>query len=173
MVWSDVPFVLVDGGYVPPESAEEGIDFIVVTDHNRDSISMSPIRIESRSRMINGTSRSYFTTDKVNISTSWSMLPSRIAASPVVFDSQTGAVVGGGEIYVADASSAALDIKEWYETHPDDFYVYLSYDIGAENAGTMTKYVDAKRVYFDSFSASLDKRGIYDMWEISVGLSEV
>lgn len=172
MVWSNVPFLLKDGGYIPPEFAEEGIDFIVITDHSRDAINMSPNRIESRSRMINGTSRSHHTADKYTISTSWSDLPSRIAQNPVAFDPLTGARIGGGDVYIADDASAALDIKQWYETHPGNFYLYLSYDMGAE-FDTMDKYVDQRLVYFESFSSSISKRGLYDFWNIDVSLGEV
>lgn len=172
MIWSDVPFILVDGGYVPPEMADEGTDFIIVTDHSRDPIDISYQRIESRSRMINGTSRSHYVTDKIRISTGWSMLPGRIASVPVTFDQVTGAQVSGGETYIADSASAALDIKQWYETHPGPFYVYLSYDLGSET-DTMTKYATMKKMFFESFSGSIPRRGIYDMWNISISLDEV
>lgn len=171
MIWSDVPFVLVDGGYIPPEYATEGEDFMVVTDHSRDAISLSPTRIESRARMINGTSRSYHTIDKTKISTSWSMLPSRIASTPVSFDPVTGQQIAGGEAYVADTASSATDLKQWYDTHAGNFYCYLSYDMGSET-DTMTKYADQKLVFFDSFSSSIKKRGLYDMWDISISLDE-
>lgn len=172
MIWSDVPFILHNGGYVPPETAVEGRDFIVVTDHSRSSLEMSPIRIESRSRMINGTSRSYHTADKAKIDTSWSLLPSRIASNPVVFDSLSGAISGGGDYYIADDASSAIDLIDWYDSHPDEFYVYLSYDLGSET-DSMTRYMDFKFMCFVSFAKSLEKRGIYDMWNISVGLEEV
>ena len=45
MIWSDVPFLLENGGYVPSRDAEEGTDFIFVTDHSRGPISMSKERI--------------------------------------------------------------------------------------------------------------------------------
>lgn len=172
MIWSDVPFILHNGGYVPPETAVEGRDFIVVTDHSRSALEMSPTRIESRSRMINGTSRSYYTADKAKIEASWTLLPSRIAANPVIFNNETGAVGGGGEYYIADDASAATDLINWYDSHPYEFYVYLSYDLGSEE-DTMTKYIDQKLFHFVSFGKTLEKRGIYDMWGISVSLEEV
>ena len=172
MIWSDKKFVLHNGGFVPAEDTEEGVDFIVITDHNRSAIELSPQRIEARSRMINGTSRSYFTADKVKISTSWSMLPSRIATSPVAFDSVSGERIAGGEAYVADDASSANDVKDWYDTHPGDFYVYLSYDLGSET-DSMDKYLIEKQMFFDSASFSIEKRGIHDFWNVSVSLDEV
>lgn len=172
MIWSDVPFLLENGGYVPSRDAEEGIDFIIVTDHSRGPISMSKERIESRSRMINGTSRSHHTADKLSLSTEWTLLPSRIAETPAVFDPVTGAQIAGGEAYVADKASAATDLNQWYDTHVGPFWVYLSYDLGA-GTDTMTKYSDARFMFFESYSTTLSKRGIYDMWDISVTLGEV
>ena len=171
MIWSDKRFVLHNGGFVPDEY-EEGVDFIVITDHNRDAIELTPQRIEARSRMINGTSRSYFTADKVKLSTSWSMLPSRIATMPVAFDEVSGARITGGEAYVADDASSANDIKDWYDTHPGDFYVYLSYDLGSET-DSMDKYIVELRMFFESASFSIQKRGIVDMWNINISLDEV
>ena len=172
MIWSDKQFVLSNGGYVPTDDAIEGESFIIVTDHARAAIEMSPERIESRSRMINGTSRSHFTADKLALSTSWSLLPGRIASQPVQFDRLIGSRVAGGESYVADEASSATDLRDWYSTHPGPFWVYLSYDAGSET-DTMAKYAGQYHMYFASFSASLVKRGMYDMWDISVSLSEV
>ena len=89
MVWSDeAPRLDVDGNYIPSGyelgSDPEGISaenlsqsFIILSDHNRSEISISTERFEQRQRMANGTMRSFFIADKLSISTSWSMLPSR------------------------------------------------------------------------------------------------
>lgn len=172
MIWSDKPFVLVDGGYVPTDDMEEGETFVVVTDHARSEIDLSPERIEARTRMINGTSRSHFTADKLTLSTSWDLLPSRIASEPIAFDKVTGAKIGGGCAYVADDASAAMDLIEWHKTHPGNFWVYMSYDLGSET-DTLTKYSDKRLMYFASFSKTLVKRGAYDMWNIGITLGEV
>jgi hypothetical protein len=87
MLWSDTPGVLSNGVYVPsgyevyqdltipPVDLDDS--FIILSDHNRAPLDVSTQRIEQRRRMINGTMRSYHTADKLTISTSWSMLPSR------------------------------------------------------------------------------------------------
>ena len=81
MLWSRNQGTLIEGLYVPDNSeygSDAGIeDFIVLTDHNRGPINFDIQRIENRKRMINGTMRSYHIADKLTISTSWNMLPSR------------------------------------------------------------------------------------------------
>jgi hypothetical protein len=89
MVWCDAPpRVDANGKYIPSGyelgSNTTGIleqyleqSFIVLSDHNRAELSISNERIEQRQRMANGTMRSFFIADKLTISTSWSMLPSR------------------------------------------------------------------------------------------------
>ena len=83
MVWCDErPRVDVNGNYIPL-GYELGSDntssqsFLILSDHNRAEIGMTNERIEQRQRMANGTMRSFFIADKLSVSTSWSMLPSR------------------------------------------------------------------------------------------------
>lgn len=75
IIFSNNPGLLTDGIYVP--SGDEGTDFIILSDHNRSPLNVSKQRIEIRQRMINGSMRSYHTADKINLSCSWSRLPSR------------------------------------------------------------------------------------------------
>lgn len=171
MIWSDKRFILHNGHYVP-EDLVEGEDFVVVTDHSRAPLEIEPERIEARSRMINGTSRSYHTADKTRLVTSWSLLPSRISVEPIVFDQVTGEKIAGGCSHVVDSGTAATDIKQWYDTHPGPFYVYLSFDHGSET-DTLETYDAELFMYFDSASFTLEKRGLYDMWNVSVSLGEV
>jgi hypothetical protein len=88
MLWSKNPGTLSNGLYIPngyevdanvPEDATENeIDqFIITSDHNRSALDFKPERIEQRERMINGRMRSYYTTDKMTISTGWDAIPSR------------------------------------------------------------------------------------------------
>lgn len=88
MLWSDNPGTLVNGLYVPsgfeidanvPEGADPDLidQFIFLSDHNRSPLDFSIERIEQRERMINGRMRSYHVDDKISISTSWDMIPSR------------------------------------------------------------------------------------------------
>lgn len=88
MLWSENPGTLVNGLYVPvgyevDADAPVGTDpdlldqFIVLSDHNRSPLDFSIERIEQRERMINGRMRSYHVADKISISTSWDLIPSR------------------------------------------------------------------------------------------------
>ncbi len=88
MLWSENPGTLVNGLYVPvgyevDANVPEGTDpdlldqFIVLSDHNRSPLDFGIERIEQRERMINGRMRSYHVADKISISTSWDMIPSR------------------------------------------------------------------------------------------------
>lgn len=88
MLWSENPGTLVNGLYVPAgyevdANVPEGTDpdlldqFIILSDHNRSPLDFSIERIEQRERMINGRMRSYHVDDKISISTSWDLIPSR------------------------------------------------------------------------------------------------
>jgi hypothetical protein len=61
--------------------------FLILSDDNRSAIDISKSRIEKRERMINGRMRSYHIADKTEISTSWSLLPSRSFSSDPNFSS--------------------------------------------------------------------------------------
>ena len=75
MLWANNAGSTVNGVRFPLGLEKE--DFVICSDHNRGEISISKQRIENRQRMVNGTMRSYHVADKVTISTSWQMLPSR------------------------------------------------------------------------------------------------
>jgi hypothetical protein len=88
MIWSDEAPTILDTKLIPigyeVGSDLTGIDpiaaetqFLILSDHNRSAIDIKTQRIEQRKRMVNGTMRSYHIADKLNISTSWDMIPSR------------------------------------------------------------------------------------------------
>jgi hypothetical protein len=89
MVWcEEMPTVDANGKFIPVgyEIGSDTTDipganlqpsFMIISDHNRSAIDITNERIEQRQRMANGTMRSFFIADKLSISTSWSMLPSR------------------------------------------------------------------------------------------------
>ena len=160
--------------YVAPTNIDEAnMDLIVLPDHGRAPIQTTPSRIESRSRMINGTSRSYWTADKISLSTSWDNLPSRLAQDGMEWIEGVQKPVG--PMFLADNGAPAILIKAWYETHPEPFWVYLSYDDGQTVTGNqlLKRYVEERRMYFASFSYTINKRGIYDFVDIDLGLEEV
>ena len=106
LLFSNNPGVIAphaSGGYYAPEGYEFGSynvnteeyvepDWMVLTDDNRKEISLSFERIEERKRMINSRMRSVYIGDKLKLSCSWDMIPSRAFDMPQqqAVDSTTG-----------------------------------------------------------------------------------
>jgi hypothetical protein len=190
MLWSDNPGTISDGFYVPLGTEvggesfvdEEG-SFIILSDHNREPIDFSFERIENRQRMINGRMRSYHVADKLNISTSWTMLPSRAYPLKANFSSSTGEVpeVLKGLEYTVDGGAGGVEMLDWYKNNSGSFWVFLSYDNytnfpnEATEFSNLNKYSEIVEVFFSDFTYTVAKRGgsNYDMWDISVTLEEV
>lgn len=159
--------------------------FIILSDHNRNEISISNQRIEQKQRMINGSMRSYHIADKLNISTSWNLLPSRSYFSNPTFNQTTGQTIFDGlEIpyaYTVDGGAGGVEMLDWYENHKGPFWVFLSYDKYTNFGDDYLAYVhlgeysQILQMYISSFDYSIVKRGRlnYDMWNISVSLEEV
>lgn len=200
MLLSDVPGTLTeDGFYVPvgyelgsngdivAASPEDAGTFLILSDHNRGEISFKPIRIEKRERMINGRMRSYHIADKLQISTSWSALPSRGFSASPEFDEdgvpvlRTKSTVSQGmsQMYTADGGAGGIELLDWYENHKGSFWLFLSYDrydnfVGETKYGNLNKYSDIIEVFFSDFSYSVEKRGQgHDFWNVSISLEEV
>lgn len=185
MLWADTAGTISNGIRIP--SGHEKEDFIICSDHNRKDISISQQRIEARQRMVNGTMRSYHIADKININTSWEMLPSRSYSRQVVFDTAGKAILSGDELeYTADGGAGGVELLDWYENHSGPFWVYLGYDkynapsqqvageVTDESFNYLSIYNDVRLMYFASFEYSVQKRGgrSHDMWSVSVSLEE-
>jgi len=188
ILFSNNSGTLQGGNYIP--NGNEWEDFIILTDGNRGEISMSQQRLESRQRMINGNMRSYWTADKLNLSTSWSRIPSRAYSESVDFDANTGQITdpsGTYTMYTVDGGAGGVDMLNWYEDHPGPFYVFLAYDKfrvdGVEDFNRLSKYNQVMKMYFSSFDYSIEKRGGawssggtatgFDFWNINMSLEEV
>lgn len=192
IIFSDNPGTLQSGMYIP--NGEEWEDFIILTDGNRGEISISQQRIESRQRMINGNMRSYWTADKLNLSTSWSRIPSRAYSTAVEFNESNGQIAtdpNNYSMYTVDGGAGGVDILNWYENHAGPFYVFLAYDKfrinGVENFNRLSGYNQVLKMYFSSFDYTIEKRGGtsqgnmwnnnktvgFDFWNISMSLEEV
>jgi hypothetical protein len=169
---------------------------LILSDHNRSPIDISKIRIETRDRMINGRMRSYHTADKMSISVSWEMLPSRSFAGDPLFSSSTGLPqnpfidrvtnpknpANTAEFqYTVDGGAGGVEILDWYENHTGPFWVYLAYDkynnFEAQNNkyGYLDVYNEGVEMYIADFSYSIQKRGTnnFDYYNVSVTLEEV
>jgi hypothetical protein len=188
LLFSDNSGTLDSGSYVP--IGTEGTDFIILTDGNRGEISMSQQRIETRQRMVNGNMRSYWTADKLNLSTSWNRIPSRAFSEDVDFNQTTGQVSDDPNtysMYTVDGGAGGVDLLRWYEDHSGPFYVFLGYDKfdinGTKNFNKMSVYNQVLKMYISSFDYSIEKRGGtwssggtatgFDFWNINISLEEV
>jgi hypothetical protein len=169
MLFTDA-YTSSSAGYIP--SGTEFQDFIILSDHSRSEIDVKPERIENRKRMINGTMRSYHIADKNTYSTSWEMLPSRAYDQEPVFDANGIPTAGSLVVYTADGGAGGWDLVSWYESHPGPFWLLLSYDADVAY-GQTNKYVKAVRVMFSDFNHSVQKRGITDLWNVSLAVEEV
>lgn len=187
----------VDSGYYVPEGNEFGTtnggeylspEWMVLTDDNRKEINLSFERIEQRKRMVNGRTRSVHVADKLKLSTSWDMIPSRAFYGPA-----TTAIIQegddrGDENYTAmapssrfttDGGAGGADMLRWYKEHPGTFWVFIAYD-NFHNYDAETdpweylgRYNERVEMYLSDFSHSVVKRGgLYDFWNVSLSLEE-
>jgi hypothetical protein len=185
LLFSNNSGTLDNGSYVP--TGIEGTDFIILTDGNRSEISMSQQRIETRQRMVNGNMRSYWTADKLNLSTSWNRIPSRAFSTDVGFDEDGFVYDNEFSMYTVDGGAGGVDMLSWYEDHAGPFYVFLGYDKfdinGTKNFNKMSVYNQVLKMYISSFDYSIEKRGGtwssggtatgFDFWNINISLEEV
>lgn len=200
MLWSENSGTLSNGlylpngyevGAVPGTQVEDSAlnQFLILSDDNRGDISIEPQRIEKRERMINGRMRSYHVADKLKISTSWQMLPSRSYALSPDFNAANGSTAYNGISgkpnsadmqYTTDGGAGGVEMLDWYENHNGSFWVYLAYDkydnFGKDDSsyGHLAQYNQIIEVFFSSFQYTVVKRGNsnYDFWNIDVTLEE-
>jgi len=194
VLWSNNAGTLVDGLYVPngyevgedvPEETDPSLidQFLILSDHNRGEINFQNQRLEQRQRTVNGRMRSYHIADKIGISWSWNMLPSRAFYQNAEFNSTTGVspYQNNTQEFTADGGAGGVEILDWYQNHTGPFWMYLAYDkysnFGDDNNafGHLAQYNQIIQVYFADFSYSVVKRGgnNFDLWNISVTLEEV
>jgi hypothetical protein len=193
ILWANNAGTLSNGLYVPTgvevgastaETDPNLLDqFIILSDHNRGDMQFNTQRIEQRQRTINGRMRSYHIADKLSMSVSWNMLPSRGYSGLPNFNESTGVSPSEGSKteYTADGGAGGVELLDWYETHQGPFFMYLAYDKYTNLDGQNYKYTGLNRynqiiqVYFADFNYSVVKRGAtnHDLWNISVTLEEV
>jgi hypothetical protein len=161
-------------------------EFVILSDHNRGEIDFSPTRIETKERTVNGRMRSHHIADKLSVSTSWDMLPSRSYHLYPEFDSNGVSDYNrvNNEEFTVDGGAGGTEILDWYEKYTGSFWLYLSYDKhqnfrnlqdSDEEYGKLNRYSQVIEVFFENFSYSVQKRGRnnFDFWNISVSLEEV
>lgn len=191
MLWSENPGTYEEGFYAPEgyeigQDPEQIVDtslsnqFLILSDHNRSAIDFKNTRLESRERMINGRMRSYHIADKMTISMSWQMLPSRGFSADPDFDSTTAnSSLAKQYQYTADNGAGGAEILDWYNNHQGSFWVFLAYDnyknFETDKYNRLNQYNEVIEMYISDFSYSVEKRGQtnHDLWNISVTLEEV
>lgn len=145
----------------------DGGSVLYLTDDNRSPLAISPERIETKKRMIDGTMRSVYVADKNTFSTSWQDIPSRSkdTSREYISEYERSSVFTSG-------FGAGIDIKTWYESNTDDFWMLLVYDISASSS--VNTNAELYNVFFESFNYEVSKRGTYnDLWNVDISLVEV
>lgn len=142
----------------------DGTTWNKITDHNRAALDVAYERIETKNRMVDGTLRRYSPIQKKKrtFSTSWTMLPSKRNST---YGGKTG-------LTTVDGGWAGEDMEAFHDTQNDMFYMKLrkgTDESKAASDGTL----EIVKVMFSDFSKTIEKRGIVDLWSVSVTLEEV
>lgn len=118
-----------------------------ITDHQRSALDISVERIGSTHRLANGTMRKYVVADKRTFTMSWEGVPH-------------------SSNYTVDGYWGAKQMEAFYDSPAgaDAFDLTLYYGDGTSEVVT---------VMFTEFSSSLQKRGLYDFYDVDVTLEEV
>lgn len=141
---------------------------IKVTDHGRQPLSQATERIGIDKRMADGTLRRQFVGVKRSWSVSWENLPS------------TNSALAG--MKTADGGMAGEDIESFYFSTPGKFRLVLRRGSAINKA--VPNVTEAQLPYEDDdfyivnvmltdFSKEVRKRGIVDLWGMSVSLQEI
>lgn len=200
ILFADNEGIKVDGFHIP-EGDEIGSlgasvdgygEFIILSDNNRSPIDFKTTRIEKKERMINGRMRSYHTADKLTLTVSWEMLPSRALDTYAGFDAEGKPNLIKTETrlnpleFTTDGGAGGVELLDWYKNHTGSFWVYLAYDKytnfkdvfettnSDERFANTNKYNEVVEMFFSDFSYSVQKRsGLnFDFWNVSLTLEE-
>lgn len=133
-----------------------------ISDHNRQPLSISSTRIGTDNRTVDGTLRRYSVAKKRTFQVSWVNFPSKTSQS---YGGKTG-------LGTVDAGWAGEDIETFYKNNDGTFQVKLrkgNDEAKAANDGTL----EVVTVMITDFSKDIEKRGIVDLWSLSITLEEV
>lgn len=134
----------------------------MVTDHNRAALGVTVERIETSQRMANGTMRRYVVAKKHEWSLSWDNLPSR--RSPVK-NGQVG-------LTTVDDGWAGEDIENFHNTMDSAFKIRIK---GGDDefVSVVDPVVEEYTVMITDFGKEIIKRGVVDLWNLNITLTEV
>lgn len=140
-----------------------------LSDHGRSPLSEDWERIETKTRMADGTLRRYSVSKKRTWSCSWDNLPS------------SNNIVGG--LHTVDGGMSGEDIELWVNTIDTPFRMILrrgsAVDLSTPNpADGLLPYQDANfyiaNVMITEYDKEVSKRGkLADLWNVSITLEEV
>lgn len=116
-----------------------------ITEHNRSPLSVSWEQIENSKRMIDGTLRRWTVARKRTWATSWDMVPH-------------------SNIRTVDGGWGGEQMQAFYLSHGGEFSIEISNPDGTK---------ERVLAMFSSFDKSIEKRGAYEMWNVSVSIEEV
>lgn len=182
ILFANNPGTIIDGIYVPDgyeinSSESDTPSFMILSDDNRGPIEFKTTRIEERRRLVTGRMRSYHIADKLNLSLSWSMLPSR---SHQLDPNYSNAGTTTALEYTSDGGAGGVDLLNWYEDNKGSFWVYLAYDkLSNFSQDTnpyahLGQYNQVVEMFISSFDYSIQKRGgtNHDLWNVNITLEE-
>lgn len=116
------------------------------TEHSRTELNVDFERTASSSRMADATLRQYYVADKRSWSVSWNMVPAPTSET-------------------VDGKAGGAEMQNFYYSTPVEFLMTIQHaDSGLD---------ETVLVVFSSFGKTHVRRGLYDFWDISVGLDEV
>lgn len=139
-------------------SFDGGTNWNKVTDHNRQPLNVQTERIEKSDRMANGTLRKYVVAKKRSYDFTWNLVPSKRNVS--------------GALSTADGGIAGEEIETFFNTQDGAFLMKVrkgSDTAKAANDGT----IETVTVMFSDFSKEIEKRGLIDLWNITLRMEEV
>jgi hypothetical protein len=143
-------------------SSDNGTTWSKISDHNRDPLSVGWTRIERKNRMADGTLRRYTVGKKRTFSTGWTLLPSR-----------RNATYGGkAGLTTVDDGWGGEEIETFHNTVDGRFLMKLRKGIDEAKAIT-DGTIEIVPVMITDFTKDVEKRGIIDLWTISLTLEEV
>ena len=134
---------------------------IILTDHGRQDVGISKERIETAGRMVDGTYRTHYVTEKATISLGWADVPSRKGD-------------GATKTWTADGYEGGLAILNYVENKSTPFYIKLTYDNLVSGTAPVTYPEESFRVMVQAVDYTLKQRsGKFDMMDLEIVLVEV
>lgn len=143
-------------------SDDDGATWNKITDHGRSSLNVGVERLETKNRMADGTLRRYTVAKKRTFSADWTNLPSK-----------RNSTYGGKDgLTTADNGLAGEEIEAFHNTVDGAFLMKLRK--GQDEAKAITDgTIEVVEVMISDFSKDVDKRGVVDLWSLSITLEEV